>query len=191
MKLDGTNDILGPMFDAQDILAAHRAGHEIACHTYTHPHCRDVPKSLIAAEIRENAAALCALIEGFAPTNFAYPYGSVSVMAKRLLAAQFSSCRGIGRGINHGIADLADLLAVTIYATDFDEAEMRRLIERNRSVGGWLVFFSHDVADTPSPYSCTPDQLETVVAYIAARTTILPAREVIADLADVGAIYIR
>jgi peptidoglycan/xylan/chitin deacetylase (PgdA/CDA1 family) len=182
MKLAGTNDILGPMFDAGDILAAHGAGHEIACHTFTHVDCRTVPKSVITTEICQNATAFGALIEGFVPTNFAYPYGSISVMAKRLLGAKFSSCRGIGRGINHDIADLADLLAVQIYDIDFDEAEMQRLIERIRRIGGWLIFFSHDVADKPSAYGCTPDQLERVVAYAAARTTILPVRDVIAGL---------
>jgi len=28
---------------------------------------------------------------------------------------------------------------------------MRRLIDRNRAVGGWVIFYTHDVTDTPSP----------------------------------------
>lgn len=182
MNLAGTDDILGPMFDAHDVVAAHRAGHEIACHTFSHIDCRTVPTSSITTEIRQNTLALDQLIHGFVPSNFAYPYGSISVAAKRLLGSKFACCRGIGSGINHGTADLADLLAVQIYANDFDEVGIQRLIERNRHIGGWLIFFSHDVVDNPSAYGCTPDQLERVVAYAAARTTILPVRDVISNL---------
>ena len=60
------------------------------------------------------------------------------------------------------------------------EAEMRRLVDRNRSIGGWLIFVTHDVIETPSPYGCKPGQLEAVVAYAAKRTTILPVRDVVA-----------
>jgi peptidoglycan/xylan/chitin deacetylase (PgdA/CDA1 family) len=182
MMLAGTEGILGSMFDEEDILVAHRMGHEIACHTYTHLDCRSAAKSLILAEIRDNAGALSPFTKAAAPMNFAYPYGSLSATAKRVLAPRFSSCRGIERGINHGIADFADLLARDLYAADFDDAALRCLIDCNRSVEGWLIFYTHDVASAPSPYGCTPEQLEAIVAYAAERTTILPVREVIAGL---------
>jgi peptidoglycan/xylan/chitin deacetylase (PgdA/CDA1 family) len=141
MKLAWSDNHLGPIFDDDDIRAAYRAGHEIACHTYTHPDLRYMARPMIRAEVRYNAAALSYLIENFVPANFAYPYGCVSVTAKRLLGSLFSSCRGIDRGINHGLVDLADLLAVPLYAEDFDVAEMRRLIDRTCSLDGWLIFF--------------------------------------------------
>jgi len=137
---------------------------------------------MILAEVRDNAAALSSLIKGFVPSNFAYPYGSVSLAAKRVLGALFSSCRGIRQGINHGTIDLADLLAMAVSDVDFDEAEMRRLIDRNKSARGWLIFFTHDVIETPSPFGCKPGQLEAVVAYAAKRATVLPVREVVAAL---------
>src|SRR5437870_5577238 len=40
MQLAGTQNHLGPMFEVDDIAAAHRAGHEIACHTFSHLGCR-------------------------------------------------------------------------------------------------------------------------------------------------------
>jgi hypothetical protein len=137
---------------------------------------------MILAEVRNNAAALASLIEGFVPTNFAYPYGCVSIMAKRVLRFRFSSCRGVDRGINYGTVDLADLLAVPLYAADFDGADMRRLIDRACSLAGWLIFFTHDVTGAPSPFGCKPEQLESVLAYAAERSTILPVRDVIAGL---------
>lgn len=178
MNLAERNDHLGPMFDSNDVLAAHSAGHEIACHTFTHVDCRTVPTSSLTAELRQNAQALGTLSSDIKLANFAYPYGSISAPAKRFLGAQFSSCRGIGRGINHEIVDLADLQAVQLYALDFDESEMQRLIQYNKRVEGWLIFFTHDVAQKPSAYGCTPDQLERIVAFAEAHTTILPVRDV-------------
>ncbi|MFW5662026.1 MAG: polysaccharide deacetylase, partial [Oceanicaulis sp.] len=32
---------------------------------------------------------------------------------------------------------------------------------------GWLIFFGHDVRDTPSPWGCTPDFLETVCEHVS------------------------
>jgi len=182
LKLAETETVVGPMFDREDVRAAHRAGHEIACHTYAHLDCDRAPKALILAEVRDNAAALSSLIEGVIPENFAYPYGSVSPTAKRVLGPLFSSCRGIRPGINHGTIDLADLLATTLYDVDFDEVAMRWLVDRNRSVRGWLIFFTHDVVETPSPFGCKPGQLEALVAYAAKCSTILPVREVVAAL---------
>jgi peptidoglycan/xylan/chitin deacetylase (PgdA/CDA1 family) len=182
MNLAGTLRAVGQMFDREDIRAAHRAGHEIACHTHTHLDCCASAKRSMLTEIGDNASALSSAIEGFVPTNFAYPHGRVSPMAKRVLGSRFSSCRGVRGGINSGIIDLADLFSVAIFDSDFDEAEMRHLIDDNCSIGGWLIFYTHDVGDARLPFGCTPGQLEAVVAYTAKRTTILPVRDVVTRL---------
>jgi peptidoglycan/xylan/chitin deacetylase (PgdA/CDA1 family) len=184
LKLAGTERNVGPMFDHQDILAAHRARHEIACHTFTHLNCRRATKSSILGEIRGNATALSSLIDGYVPTNFAYPYGAVSPSAKRVLGGEFLSCRGIRRGINFRTVDLADLLAVWIYTVDFDEAHIRHLIDCNTAVGGWLIFVTHDVVEMPSPFGCKPTELEAIVSYAAKTTAILPVRDVIKHLRE-------
>jgi hypothetical protein len=67
-------------------------------------------------------------------------------------------------------------LAVPLYAEYFDVADMRRLIDRACSLDGWLIFFTHDVTGTPSPFGCKPGQLEAVVAYATERATILPVK---------------
>jgi peptidoglycan/xylan/chitin deacetylase (PgdA/CDA1 family) len=188
MNLAGTVGSVGPMFDDADIQSAHRSGHEIGCHTHTHLDCCASAKASILAAVRHNAAAVSSVIEGFVPTNFAYPYGRVSPMAKRLLGPRFSSCRGICKGINHGTIDLADLRATAVYDSKFDEAEMRHLIDENRSVGGWLIFYTHDVVDAPSPFGCKPAQLGGLVGYAAKRATILPVRDVVARLHPLRAI---
>jgi peptidoglycan/xylan/chitin deacetylase (PgdA/CDA1 family) len=187
MRLAGTDRSVGRMFDPGDVVAAHRAGHEIACHTYSHLDCRWATTAAIAAEADENRRAVVALLGGAdaaaAPTNFAYPYGAVSLRAKRALASRFASCRGTGEGINRGAVDLADLLVVTLYAHRFDEAALRRRIDEAHAGNAWIIFYTHDIAEQPSEFGCTPDQLAAVVAYAAPRLAVLPVRQVIAEIA--------
>ena len=47
--------------------------------------------------------------------------------------------------------------------------------------GGWLIFFSHDVSDDPSPYGCTPVMLEHALATLAAAgIAALPVKHALA-----------
>jgi peptidoglycan/xylan/chitin deacetylase (PgdA/CDA1 family) len=178
----GTDGELGPMFDTDDVTAAHRRGHEIACHTFHHLDCDDSDAGTVLADIDENATALSDLIGGCRPTNFAFPFGSVSFSAKSVLSHRFESCRGTDRGINAGTADFANLRANPVGACG-DEANVSKLIDQVRVSGGWLIFYTHDIVETPSPFGCTPERFEAIVALAAARCPVLPVRDVIAGLA--------
>lgn len=182
LGLAGTTRNLGPMFDIDDLRTAHAEGHEIACHTYNHLDLVGADRNRIVAEVAENGAALANAMPDLPVTNFAYPFGAVSITAKRVLAGRFSSCRGTGRGINHGRIDLADLLATDVYDGNYNRDGLRGMIERNRALGGWLIFYTHDVAEMPSPFGCKPSQLEELVAYAAERSAVLPVRDVAARL---------
>lgn len=182
MGLAGTENHLGPMFHSEDLRDIHARGHEIACHTFSHLDCSRAPAAEIAVEIDRNGAALSRGLDGAMPINFAYPYGAVSLAAKRALAPRFVACRGTGRGINHGAVDLADLLSTAIYDQTFDQAALRRLIDGNRERGGWLIFYTHDVRETPSDFGCTPLQLKAVVARAARAGAVLPVGDVLARL---------
>jgi peptidoglycan/xylan/chitin deacetylase (PgdA/CDA1 family) len=178
----GTENHLGPMFDIDDLHAAHANGHEIACHTYAHADCVYLSARQIIAEVDRNAAALAGLLDGVRMTDFAYPFGAVSLAAKNALSERFASCRGTGEGINRGTVDLTDLRAVPLYPGSYDRDRLRRLIDENQAVGGWLIFFTHDVGDRPSEFGCTPVQLEEIVAYAAETSPVLPVRDVLASL---------
>ncbi len=181
-KLANTVGDLGPLYETEDLRAAHKKGHEIACHTDTHLRCSEADKSTLVSEVHANATGLSAIIKGFVPKNFAYPYGAASPTARQVLKRYYASCRGIQPGINVNIPDTAELFGVSVYAGTFDEARMRGLIDKTRAIGGWLIFYTHDVTPTPSPYGCTPEQWEAVVSYAAKSTTILPVRDVMAGL---------
>lgn len=186
MGMAGTENDLGPLFNLDDLRAAHAHGHEIACHTYHHRDCARLAPADIAGEIDRNAAALAQALGKAAITNFAYPFGGVSQSAKSALSTRFASCRGTGRGLNQGTIDLADLRSTSIYSHNFDSERLCRLIDDARAGAGWLVFYTHDVADEPSPFGCTPAQFEAVVAYAAANAAVLPVRGVLAGLGLAG-----
>jgi peptidoglycan/xylan/chitin deacetylase (PgdA/CDA1 family) len=182
LGLAGSEGNQGPIADLDHIRAAHQRGHELACHGYAHLDYSRTRMLQIIDDLSRNAEAFSSLLEGFGPRNFAYPFGRYLLPAKRLLAPRFDSCRGTSGGSNHGLVDFGDLRGTRIYAPQFNERAMRGLIDRNRAMGGWIIFYTHDVTDTPSPYGCTPAQLEAVVAYAAERATVLPVRDVLANL---------
>ncbi|HEX3882477.1 MAG TPA: polysaccharide deacetylase family protein [Stellaceae bacterium] len=174
---------LGRMFDRGDVDAAHRGGHEIACHTFHHLDCGRNQTRALLPDIDENAAAISELTHGYTPTNFAFPFGGISLSSKSALSRRFESCRGIGFGINAGISDFADLRANRVRECA-DDQSYRRLVDEARTSDGWLIFYTHDVVESPSPYGCTPKQLDQVVAYAAASCPVLTVRDVITGLAS-------
>ncbi len=178
-----TDGNLGRMFDRGDVDAAHRDGHEIACHTFHHLDCGRNQSRALLADVDDNAAAIRGLTNGHTPTNFAFPFGGISLSAKSALSRRFESCRGIGAGINAGTADFADLRANRVRECADDDT-YRRLVDEARASDGWLIFYTHDVVASPSPYGCTPKQLDRVVAYAAATCPVLPVRDVITGLAS-------
>jgi peptidoglycan/xylan/chitin deacetylase (PgdA/CDA1 family) len=186
MGLAGTPSNLGPMFTPDDLRAAHARGHEIACHTFSHRDCARVPAAEIAAEIDNNAAALSQAVGGAAVTNFAYPFGGVSQSAKSTLSRRFASCRGTGRGLICGAVDLADLPSTSLYSHNFDRDRLCQLIEDAQAKNAWLIFYTHDVAEEPSPFGCTPAQFQSIVAYAAENAAVLPVRDVLAGLGVMG-----
>jgi hypothetical protein len=106
----------------------------------------------------------------------------VSQLAKRVLGPRFSWCRGVREDINHGIIDLANLLAVSICSSTFGEAKMRRLIDRNRSLGGWLIFYTPYCRRRPVTIRLHAGANEAVARYASKHTAILPVRNVLASL---------
>jgi peptidoglycan/xylan/chitin deacetylase (PgdA/CDA1 family) len=186
LKLAGIENNLGPSFDESDVVAAYQKGHEIACHTHTHLNCARSSPSAIKQEIHANARDFSGLLAGAALKNFAYPYGAVSRQARRSLIWRFQSCRGIRPGLNKAVPALAELLANRIYARDFDSERIREMIAQNKSEKSWLIFYTHDVTNDPSPYGCTPEQFETVVAEAVKTSPVLTVRDVIASLRGAG-----
>lgn len=84
-KVDGTSDWVeggphAPLMDADEIRAAHAAGHEVASHTLTHPRVDLLAPAELEREITESKAILEEILQ--APvTGLAYPYGAFNEAA--------------------------------------------------------------------------------------------------------------
>ena len=143
-----------------EIVALHRRGHEIACHTFSHMRTTDLGAAALAGEIEDNRRYLSGLDPSIRLENFAYPYGLGSVLRKGQLGKIFHSSRGIVPGVNAGVADLQFLRASPLIDRDIDRDGIDRLFDQAVASNGWLIFYSHDVAAGPSPYGCTPALLQ-------------------------------
>jgi peptidoglycan/xylan/chitin deacetylase (PgdA/CDA1 family) len=153
-------------------------GHEIGCHTYSHSAIRYVSRDELGLELERNQTALKQIDPTIVLRNFAYPYGDLSIGTKRYLEGCFDSCRAGHPGINAGIADLGALDAWPLQNASIDRARTVELIAATVRTRGWLIFYSHDVADQPSQYGVTPDLLECAVR------TAKQAGCVLASIAD-------
>jgi peptidoglycan/xylan/chitin deacetylase (PgdA/CDA1 family) len=159
----GTSSALWDMVDGEDIIALHRKGHEIACHTFSHKRACDLDAETLNAEIEHNQQYLRTLDPSIQIENFAYPFGYGSLVRKRLLKTVFKSCRSIVPGVNSGTVDLQFLRAMPLIDRRINRDGIERAFDEAQTNNGWLIFYTHDVADEPSPYGCSPALLREAV----------------------------
>jgi peptidoglycan/xylan/chitin deacetylase (PgdA/CDA1 family) len=152
----GTSSPLWDMVDEDDVVALHRGGHEIACHTFSHKRACDLDAGTLNAEIARNQQYLRSLDASIRIENFAYPFGYGSFVRKRQLKTVFKSCRSIVPGVNSGTVDLQFLRAMPLIDRRIDRDGIERAFDQAQNDNGWLIFYTHDVADEPSAYGCSP-----------------------------------
>jgi peptidoglycan/xylan/chitin deacetylase (PgdA/CDA1 family) len=152
----GTSSPQWDMVDGEEIVALHRHGHEIACHTFSHKRACDLDAPALIAEIEHNQQYLRSLDSSIQIENFAYPFGYGSFVRKRQLKSVFKSCRSIVPGVNSGTVDLQFLRAMPLIDRRIDRDGIERAFDEAETNNGWLIFYTHDVADQPSPYGCSP-----------------------------------
>jgi hypothetical protein len=103
-------------------------------------------------------------------SSFAYPFGDVNLGNKVLLAKNFPICRGIWDGINHGRIDFAQLKSVGLESRkNYTLADVEAWIDRAVETKGWLIFFTHDISNDPSPHGFSTDLFARVVESVAKR----------------------
>jgi len=164
--VNSTND-LGQQFRPDDLSAALDRGHELASHTFSHLSARQVSYDVFKDDVERGEWAIRQKTGALVPGNFAFPYGDVTLIAKNKLGPKFMSCRGTFGGLNGPDIDLNLLRANRLYG-DLDCVDAaKRLILENAEKRHWLIFYSHDVANRPSPFGCTPRLLERVCSFAA------------------------
>lgn len=155
-------------------------GHEVGCHTFSHRRVRDIARAELPGDLDRNAAFLAAAGIARPPTNFAFPYNSAWPPARAEFRRRFRSCRAAGETINRGHVDPLMLKAVEIRQPEQEAQALTGWIDEVVRAPGWLVFFTHDIAARPTPYGCTPETFEHLVAHAVARgCTVLPVDQVL------------
>jgi peptidoglycan/xylan/chitin deacetylase (PgdA/CDA1 family) len=163
MGLMGGGGELGEFFCDEDLKRLLADGHELGSHTFSHLSCRTTPLPAFQADAQKGREAIADLTGRSRPHQFAYPFGHVTLSAKCRIGTQMNSCRSIFRGINLSPVDLHLLRANNLYNGAIDFAAIEHLLRVNDRRRGWLVFYTHDVRDNPSPWGCKPGQFEAVV----------------------------
>lgn len=157
----GRDSHMGPMAGAEAALALARAGHEIACHTFSHLDCGVAKADRMIADVEANRQALARAGLG-QPATFAYPYGDVSPAAKKALQPRFALLRALHHGLVERGSDLNQAPAVGIEGAEGEETAARWL-RQARARKAWLILYTHDVQNLPSPFGCTEAALRRLV----------------------------
>jgi peptidoglycan/xylan/chitin deacetylase (PgdA/CDA1 family) len=167
----------GPVGGLSDLAACVERGHEIGCHTYDHLNCLTASTAEMDASLSHNLAVARDL--GLPRLkHFAYPFGSYGIAAKKTAMRHYTSARSVSWGVNQGNIDLALLKSVPLYPRS-EAPDLSRYFDALQARPGWLIIYTHDVSDEPSPFGCTPEKL---------KFAIRRAREIGATILPVGAV---
>jgi peptidoglycan/xylan/chitin deacetylase (PgdA/CDA1 family) len=149
-------------FTRADLEACVASGHEIGCHGFNHLAATAPARDRFETAVEANRLYLLDRI-GREATHFAYPYGYVSFRAKTVAAQRFVTARGVRGGFNRARVDRALIRAEGFESRKLARQPIAPLLAKVAACNGWLVLYSHDVSDRPSPFGCSPDDLHALL----------------------------
>lgn len=165
--LEGGMGPMGRYAMREDVVRLAAAGHEIACHTFSHIDCGQADEMTMLDDVARNTEGLDAW--GLpVRESFAYPYGDTSIPAKRALGARYRTLRTVTAGLIENGSDANQLPAVGIEGPE-GEAKAMRWLDRAADRKAWLMLYTHDVEADPSAWGCTPEALGRLVDAAIAR----------------------
>lgn len=174
-----TDGPCGRNFSPEHLRRLAANGHEIGCHSFGHTDCAQRDTFATLQDLARNRDAL-ADMGAPAPVTLAYPYGETTVALKTALPPRFEGARGILPGLNAGRADLAQLRAFPLFgegAMVRVEAALKRAVKRK----GWVIGFTHDISETPSPWGTSSAALDGLLRTAhALGVTVVPVSAALA-----------
>ncbi len=183
--LVGTDTPTGTIFMPEDIKELFAQGHELGCHTFSHCDTWETSPIVFEREILKNKHALDNLFPGAIFRSLAYPISGPRYDTKRKVGRYFCCCRGGGQTFNAGTADLNLLKAYFLEKSRDHPASVKEVIDQNCQALGWLIFGTHDISDTPTPYGCRPSFFEDIVKYsLDSGARILPVAKALDEILD-------
>lgn len=171
---------LWQMATNEDVAALHDSGHEIGWHTREHRLAWQYDSSRLKDEYERSVEELLGVAPDARFETFAYPFGIGCYWRKRQLASMLRGARSVHPGLNRGWVDPGFLKAVDLSAGAIDVPRIRALMDEAVRQSGWLIFFTHDVAERPTRYGTTPQLLASALAAAKdANLLIAPVCEVL------------
>lgn len=156
--------LMGDLFDSATLAELSGRGHEIGAHSHTHLDCGHATTATLERDIAENLVQLKNAGLDKTVSAFAFPYGETSFATKRWTSTVFSTSRGIKPGVNIGRCDRAQLRATELQDSEAHMKRAREMLKTCIQSKGWLMFFTHDVSNAPSPYGVRASMLKDLVA---------------------------
>jgi len=182
----GKQSDTGTMFVKEDVAMLLEQGHELGCHTFGHCHAGATKPAAFEQSILRNRQALQELFPGVCLSSLSYPIEQPRLATKWRAARHFACCRGGGQTFNGPVADLNCLEAYFLEKSKDNWRQVQDVIGQNRKLRGWLIFVTHDIAETPTPWGCTARFFEeTVRATAASGSRILPVIQAWQELSRV------
>ena len=177
LSLIGTLEPVGEIFSREDLVKLVADGHELGCHTFGHCHSWNTAPAAFERSIIDNAHRLRELLPETSFTTLAYPLAGPRPNTKRRAARHFSCCRAGGQTYNAAVVDRGLLSAYFLEQAKHPDS-VKRMIDRNADACGWLIFATHDVCETASPWGCKPGFFESIVRYASrSGAAVLPVDE--------------
>jgi peptidoglycan/xylan/chitin deacetylase (PgdA/CDA1 family) len=153
----------GEMFDVDELPCLVDLGHELGCHTYSHCPAWNTTPEVFEREVLRNADQLRRRLPSGGFRTLSYPISHPRPGTKDRLSRYFALCRGGGQTMNEGTIDLNYVSAFFLEQSEHNPTAVMEVIKRNHAAGGWLIFATHDVSQSPTRYGCTTAFFQTVV----------------------------
>lgn len=168
----------GRAFSKEDLNHVIQEGHELGCHTFSHCHSWETEPELFEKSVLDNKAALEKLLPQASFETLSFPISCPQPKTKERIGKYFLCCRGGGRTLkvnstgvhyreieafNLGRVDARNLQTCFLEKTQGDVSSVKRLIDENTRLRGWLIFGTHDVTERHTSLGCSPEFFETIV----------------------------
>jgi peptidoglycan/xylan/chitin deacetylase (PgdA/CDA1 family) len=155
-------------YSANELQMLYKNGHEIACHTYVHPRLRGRSANEINTDLDKNLEKMREILddENFEFQSHAFPYGEFDKTSRAILAKRFVSSRGVLRGVNSGKVDFANLRTTPLEHQRYSRDYLMGFVEQALKTNGWIIFFTHDVAENCTHYGSKPEYIEQAIEVV-------------------------
>jgi len=155
--LMGRKTSLYQVIDRDDVRNLHARGHEIGLHGHSHCAVGRLSPQEFLDDLALNRAQLDGIDGSIQAKNFAYPFGMAAFARKQQLSSLVHSSRSVFPGVNSADIDPHFLKCVELTNKWLTLEKLRAHLDAVVKQNGWLIFLTHDVSTSPSPYGCSPD----------------------------------